>query len=96
MEEKKPFKITEEELKKIAGGAEIDVSKYSEKELAQIFQLYLDMYGEVGALPYLNEWGVTSGDYYLMSRDTGWDDHYLNKAPFGWKLAHLVYMRNHR
>jgi len=40
-------------------------------------------------------WGVTTGDYYLMDRDKYWQDTPYAGAPRAWKLAHLVYQRNH-
>lgn len=96
MGENKAMKLTEEDLAKLTGGENINVSKYTEEELAQIFQLYFDMYGDLAALSYLNEWGVTSGDYYLMSHETFWNDSKYAGAPKAWKLAHLVYLRSHR
>ena len=87
--------LTEEELGKISAGEQIDVSQYSEEELAQIFDLYFQMYGQVGALPYLSGWGVTTGDYYLMSHKKYWMDTNYYSASDGWRLAHLVYKRKH-
>lgn len=45
--------LSEELLKQINGGEGVDASAYSEEELAQIFELYFQMYGEFNALPYL-------------------------------------------
>ena len=96
MEEKKITTLTEEELARLAGGEDLDVSKYTEEELARIFDLYLDMYGEAGALSYLSSWGVTSGDYYLMTHPRYWMNTPYYGASRGWRLAHLVYLRKHR
>lgn len=95
MEKKTTELLSEESLSQVSGGAGVDVSMYSEEELARIFGLYFEMYGEVGALPYLAGWGVTTGDYFLMDRDNYWEGSPYSGAPREWKLAHLVYQRNH-
>ena len=94
MEKKTTTVLSEELLSQVSGG-DLDVSAYSEEELAQIFELYFQMYGDLDALPYLAGWGVTTGDYYLMDRDKYWQDTPYAGAPRVWKLAHLVYQRNH-
>ena len=93
--EKKTTTVLSEELLSQVNGGDLDVSAYSEEELAQIFELYFQMYGDLDALPYLAGWGVTTGDYYLMDRDKYWQDTPYAGAPRAWKLAHLVYQRNH-
>lgn len=95
MGEKTTTVLSEELLKQINGGEGVDVAAYSEEELAQIFELYFQMYGEFNALPYLASFGVTTGDYYLMDRDRYWQETPYAGAPRVWKLAHLVYQRNH-
>lgn len=45
--------LSEEQLTKISGVEGVNVADYSEEALARIFDLYLEMYGETGALPYL-------------------------------------------
>ena len=75
MEEKIAKKLAEEDLLKISGGENLDVSKYSEEELAKIFDLYFEMYGYTGVLPYLSSWGVTAGDYFLMTHKKYWSAH---------------------
>lgn len=87
--------ISMNEMQKVTGGENANIAKYSEEELAKIFELYFEMYGEAGALPYISDWGVTTGDYYLMARDKYWTDTPYCGAPRAWKLAHLVYKRNH-
>ncbi len=87
--------LSEEQLTKISGGEGVNVADYSEEALARIFDLYLEMYGETGALPYLAGWGVTTGDYYLMLRSQYWVNTPYCDASMGWRLAHLVYQRNH-
>ena len=94
--EKKLAGITEEELSQISGGDDFDISKYSEEELAQIFKLYFEMYGHTAALSYLSNWGVTAGDYYIMTNNRFWHDSPYDGAKDYYKLAHLIYMRNHR
>ncbi len=93
MDEKKASMISEEQLSQASGG--VDVSMYSEEELAKIFDLHFEMYGDVGALPYLAGWGVTTGDYYVIVRDQFWENTPYQGSTLGWKLAHLVYQRNH-
>ncbi|MBR2767314.1 MAG: hypothetical protein IKD68_00105 [Solobacterium sp.] len=95
MEEKIENKLAEEDLLKISGGENLDVSKYSEEELAKIFQLYFEMYGYTGALPYLSSWGVNTGDFFLMTHRNYWVDTPYYDAPDGARMAHLVYKRLH-
>ena len=95
MEEKIAKKLAEEDLLKISGGENLDVSKYSEEELAKIFQLYFEMYGYTGALPYLSSWGVTAGDYFLMTHKKYWIGTPCYDGTDGSRMAHLVYKRHH-
>ena len=92
MEENKK-NLSEELLSQVSGG--VDVSMYSEEDLAAIFDYHFQKYGQIDALPYLETWGVTTGDYYLMSRRKYWEDTPYYDASDGWKLAHLIYQRNH-
>ena len=93
MEENKNNILSEELLKQVSAG--VDVSMYSEEDLAAIFDYHLQKYGQIDALPYLEQWGVTTGDYYIMSRRKYWEDSYYHDASDGRKLAHLVYQRLH-
>ena len=88
--------LSEEALSQIVGGENVNPADYSEEELAQIFELYFKMYGEVDALPKLRAWGVTSGDYYLMMHQSYWDDTPYYSGPKDYRLAHLIYRRNHK
>ena len=81
------------ELEKVIGGA--NAGSYSEPELARIFDLYFEMYGITGAIPYLAEWGVTSGDVYLASAGKYWNETPYTYDSLGGRLAHLIYTRNH-
>ena len=83
------------ELEQVNGGDGLNVAAYSEEELARIFDLYLEMYGHAGAIPYLEAWGVTTGDIYLMTHPKYWMDTPYSQASNGWRLAHLIWKRNH-
>ena len=94
---KKILEMTEEELQNIAGGEEIDVSRYSEEELDRIFDLYFSMYGySTKALPYLKDWGVTPGDFYVANNNRYFRDSPYEGAPVSYRLAHLIWLKNHR
>ena len=94
MTEKKTAVLSDETLDQVSGGV-VDASKYTEEELARIFDLYIDMYKIPGCLPYLEDFGVTSGDLYLILRKQYWDETPYYDATPGYKLAHLVYKRSH-
>ena len=85
--------LTREEAGQASGG--IDISKYSEADLARIFDTYIEMYGISGAIPYLADFGVTTGDIYLVNPNNNWDNSPYKSGSNGSRLAHLVFKRNH-